>query len=127
MGNTFSDLADRIKYLQQNSGHLIVLKGHIYDQFFLVPPSHPPLPNQPRRHLLVQKQQWKQQKNVWNLFKLNNKDNSDVFINFEHILQIVLAFPLLTLRSSSESSCGGKNMKILLKPENYFRQNSTKF
>ena len=27
-------------------------------------------------HLLVQSQQWKHQKNVWNLFKVNNKDNS---------------------------------------------------
>ena len=28
----------------------------------------------PSRHLLVQKQQWKHQNNVWNLFKVNNKD-----------------------------------------------------
>ena len=28
----------------------------------------------PTRHLLVQSQQWKQQNNVWNLFKGNNKD-----------------------------------------------------
>ena len=27
-------------------------------------------------HLLVQSQQWKHQKNVWNPFKVNNKDNS---------------------------------------------------
>ena len=28
----------------------------------------------PSRHLLVQSQQWKHQSNVWNMFKVNNKD-----------------------------------------------------
>ena len=28
----------------------------------------------PCRHLLVQSQQWKHQNNVWNMFKINNKD-----------------------------------------------------
>ena len=28
----------------------------------------------PSRHLLVQSQQWKHQNNVWNLFKVNDKD-----------------------------------------------------
>ena len=27
----------------------------------------------PSRHLLVQSQQWKHQKNVWNMLKVNNK------------------------------------------------------
>ena len=37
----------------------------------------------PGRHLPVQRQQWRRhQKNVWNLFKVSNKDN---IINFEKI------------------------------------------
>ena len=31
-------------------------------------------PLQPSRDILVQSQQWKHQSNVWNLFKVNNKD-----------------------------------------------------
>ena len=52
-------------------------------------------------YLLVHTQQWKQRNNVWNKFKVNNKDirtTSGVFIaNFEHILHIALVFPLLPL------------------------------
>ena len=56
----------------------------------------------PIRHLLVQSQQWKQQNNVWNLIKVNNRDNRDtrttlltsgVFIvNFELIHTLFWCF-----------------------------------
>ena len=56
-------------------------------------------------HLLTQSQQWKHQSNVWNPYKVNNKDSrrrhsqrSGVYIaNFEQILLMVLVFPVLTL------------------------------
>ena len=51
----------------------------------------------PSRHLLVQSQQGKHSNNVWNLFKVNNKDNSVFIVNFEQISRIVLVFSLLTL------------------------------
>ena len=35
-------------------------------------------------HFLVQIQRWKQQNNVWNLFKVNQKDTSGI-VNFEQI------------------------------------------
>ena len=52
-------------------------------------------------------QQWRHQNNVWNLFKVINKDTrmtswrrSDVFIvNFEQISHIVMVFPLLILNT----------------------------
>ena len=52
-------------------------------------------------------QQWRHQNNVWNLFKVINKDTrmtswrrSDVFIvNFEQISRIVMVFPLLILNT----------------------------
>ena len=58
----------------------------------------------PSRHLLVQIQQQKHQSNVWNLFKVNSKENKDpievlsvIFIvNFEQISHIVPVFLLLT-------------------------------
>ena len=59
----------------------------------------------PDRHLLVQSQQLKHQNNVWNLFKVNNKDNnrhwrpSVVNANFEQISLIVLVFLLLILNN----------------------------
>ena len=57
-------------------------------------------------HLLVQIQQSKWKTIFWNLFKFNNKDTWRTtimsvsyffFVSFEHILEIVLIFPLLTL------------------------------
>ena len=48
------------------------------------------------RHVLVQSQKWKHQNNVRNLLKVNS---SGVFIiNLEHVLLIVLMFPLLPLK-----------------------------
>ena len=52
-------------------------------------------------------QQWRHQNNVWNLFKVINKDTrmtswrrSDVFIvNFEQMSHIVMVFPLLILNT----------------------------
>ena len=49
--------------------------------------------NIPSGHLLVQSQQKKRENNVWNLFKVNNKDT----VNFEQILHMILLFLLLTL------------------------------
>ena len=57
------------------------------------------------QYLLVQSQKRKHQSNMWNLFKVNNKDAKTtsvmpfgVFIvNFEQISHIVLVVPLLTL------------------------------
>ena len=34
---------------------------------------------------------------VWNMFKVNNKDSSGVFINFEHISHLALLFLLWTV------------------------------
>ena len=58
-----------------------------------------------KRHLLDQIQQLKYQNNVWNLFKVNNKDIRMTSItsfwcliaNFELILHIILVFPSLAL------------------------------
>ena len=50
----------------------------------------------PSQYLLTQSQQWKHQNNVWNLFKVNNKD-SFFFVNFEQIAHIAMMFSLLTL------------------------------
>ena len=45
----------------------------------------------PSWHLLVQSQQWKHQNIVWNLFNVNNKDNSGIFtVDFEQMPHIVL-------------------------------------
>ena len=49
----------------------------------------------PSQHLLVQNQQWKHQKNIWNLFKVNNKDTGTTSFD------VVLASLLLTLNSVS--------------------------
>ena len=58
--------------------------------------SHSRKKSWPRRHLLVQSQQWKHQNNVWN--KARRQWRCGVFIvNFEHISYIFLMFPLLTL------------------------------
>ena len=55
----------------------------------------------PNCHVLVQSQQWKHHSNVWNLFKINDKDarcrtsfwfhfvNFVTIVNFEQILQII--------------------------------------
>ena len=59
----------------------------------------------PSRYLLAQNKHWRHHNNVWNLFKVNNKDtrkssvtSSCVLIgNFGQISYIVLAFLLLTL------------------------------
>ena len=37
---------------------------------------------QPNRHLLVPSQQWKHQTNVWNLFKVYNKDTRTTYMTF---------------------------------------------
>ena len=42
------------------------LFSNIYQVFYILP--------MPSWHLLVQSQQWKHQNNVWNMFKVNNKD-----------------------------------------------------
>ena len=47
----------------------------------------------PSRHLLVRSQQCKHKNSVWNLFKANKKE----ICVFEHISNIVLVIPLLTL------------------------------
>ena len=48
--------------------------------------------------LFVQSQQWKYQKNVWNLFKVNNKYIRTTSITLNRLIShIVLSFPLLTL------------------------------
>ena len=55
---------------------------------------------------LIKNQQWKHQKNVWNLFNVKNKDTattglmrSGVFnVNFEQLSLIALVFPLFSLR-----------------------------
>ena len=49
--------------------------------------------NIPYRYLLVQSQQWKHQKSVWNLFKVNNIIG---YLNFEQISLMFVDF-LLTL------------------------------
>ena len=55
----------------------------------------------PSQHLLVQNQQEKHQSNMWNLFRVNNKNTrtmSGAFIvNFEKILYIVFVFSMWTL------------------------------
>ena len=60
-----------------------------------------------RRHLIVQRQHSKHQKNMWNLFRVNNKDTRMksvrsfrcVFIaNFEQIYYIFVVFLLFTLK-----------------------------
>ena len=51
------------------------------------------------RHLPVQSQQWEHQSNVWNLFKVNNKDTRTIITDFGQISHIVLVFPLLTLNN----------------------------
>ena len=45
------------------------------------------------RYLPVQSQQWKHQSNVWNLFKVNNKDANDVVhtLNLFHTFFCVCA------------------------------------
>ena len=56
--------------------------------------------NLPSRYFIVQKQHWKCQRNVWNMFKVNNKGTRTtsllsfwVFnVNFEQISHIVLCF-----------------------------------
>ena len=61
----------------------------------------------PTQHLFVHSQQWKHHNNVWNLFIVNNKDTRKTsltlfwcgIVNFEQILHIVMAFPLLTLNN----------------------------
>ena len=64
---------------------------------------------QPGRHLRVQRQQWKHQNYVINLFKAVSKPKqcqwhrSDVFIvNFEQVLQIVLEFHCKFWRSTCD-------------------------
>ena len=47
----------------------------------------------PSRHLLAQSKRWKQQKNVWNWFKVNNKDIRTTAITSNHIHQ---SHPILT-------------------------------
>ena len=59
----------------------------------------------PSRHLLVQSQQWKHQKNVWNLFKVKIEDTKRcqwprfgvIIVNFEYISHIVLVIQIVTL------------------------------
>ena len=51
--------------------------SHLFIQLFLPTWLFANLAN-PSRHLLVQNQQQKHQKNVWNLFKVNNKVNDFV-------------------------------------------------
>ena len=66
----------------------------------------------PSSHLLVQSQQQKHQSNVWNLFKVNSKENNDVIevlsvifiVNFEQISYIVLVFLLLLWTSECRLS-----------------------
>ena len=47
----------------------------------------------PSRYLLVQSQQWKYQNNVWNLFKVNNKETRTM----NDVIDIFLKSLLLTL------------------------------
>ena len=58
----------------------------------------------PSRHLPVQSQHWKHQNNMWNPFKVNNKDticrSTVLIVNFEQISRNVLVFSLLTLNRS---------------------------
>ena len=54
----------------------------------------------PNRYLLVQSQQWKHQKSVWNMFKVNNKETRTTYmkpsgtfiVSFEHISHSFLCF-----------------------------------
>ena len=50
------------------------------------------------RHLLIQRQQWKDQNN---LFQVNNNQNGLFIIKFEQITHIVLVLALLTLSKYS--------------------------
>lgn len=59
----------------------------------LILSQHPP-----SRYLPVQSGQWKHLNNVWNLFKINNKDNKMTSVtSFDKISHIVFVFPLLAL------------------------------
>ena len=63
----------------------------------------------PSRHILVQSQQWKHQSNVWNLFKVNDKDIGTASLNpfwcfmfnFEQISTIPLVFLLFILNQNT--------------------------
>ena len=43
----------------------------------------------PSRYLLVQSEQWKQYNNVWNLFKVNNKDTRKTWISLSDGIDII--------------------------------------
>ena len=59
----------------------------------------------PTQHLLVQIQQRKHQRNVWNMFDVNSKSPEQhqwgrfgvLIVNFQQISHIFLVLPLLTL------------------------------
>ena len=94
----------RTPFLQNTSGRLL-LKQVMLNYILVI---YPNINNSfPSRHLLVQSQQEKHRDNVWNLFKINNKNTRATSLtsfccllcNCERISHIVLEFVLLTLNN----------------------------
>ena len=86
-----------------NVGYLVLLQSNFYPRFRFLRHQSIKTWSIPSRHLIIQNQQWKHYNDVWNLFKVNNRDTdqrqwprSGVFIiNFEQISHFVLVLPLL--------------------------------